>query len=87
MQRIKFMMKHFLHQPLWFKIMATSTFLISIIFSSSFFSNQTVYESCSKLTAAVFFGAYGFKMRGNLKTAVILFGAAAICLVLSILAL
>jgi hypothetical protein len=87
MQRTKFMVKHFLNQPLWFKILVTSTFLISIIFSSSFFSNQAVYESFSKLAAAVFFGTCGYKMRGNLKTAVILFGAAAICLILSITAI
>jgi len=87
MRRIKFMMIHFLKEPLWFKVLITSTFLISIIFSSSFFSNHAVYESCAKFAAAIFFCAYGYKMRRNLKTAVILFGAAAICLVLAIVAI
>ena len=87
MQRIKFMNKQFLKEPLWFKILISTTFLISIIFSSSFFSNNAYYQSCSKLAAAIFFCAYGIKMRRNLQISVILFTLAVICIYLSILAI
>ena len=55
MQRIKFMCKQFLREPIWFKILITVTLLISIVFSNSFFSNHAYYQSCSKLAAAIFF--------------------------------
>jgi hypothetical protein len=87
MQRIKFMIKQFLKEPLWFKILISTTLLISFIFSSSFFSNNAYYQSCSKLTAAIFFCAYAIKMRRNLVTSVILFTSAVICIFLSILAI
>ena len=87
MQRIKFMMKQFLKEPLWFKILISITLLISIIFSSSFFSNYAYYQSFSKLAAAIFFCAYGIKMRRNLKTSVILFTLSVICIYLSIVAI
>ena len=85
MQRIKFMIKQFLNEPLWFKILISTTFLISIIFSNSFFSNNPYYQSCSKLAAAIFFCAYAIKMRRNLINSVILFTIAGICIFLSIL--
>jgi hypothetical protein len=86
MQRMKFMIKQFLKEPLWFKILISTTLLISFIFSSSFFSNNAYYQSCSKLAAAIFFCAYAIKMR-NLVTSVILFTSAVICIFLSILAI
>lgn len=55
MQRIKFIIKLFLIEPLWFKILISTTLLISIIFSSSLFSNNAYFQSCSKLAAAIFF--------------------------------
>lgn len=86
MQWIKFMIKQFLMEPLWFKILVSTTLLSSIIFSSSFFSNNAYYQSGSKLTAAIFFCAYGIKMRRNLLNSVFLFTAAIVCIYLSILA-
>ena len=87
MHRIKFMIKQFLKEPLWFKILISTTLFISFIFSSSFFSNNAYFQSCSKLAAAIFFCAYGIKMRRNLKISVILFTLAVICIYLSILAI
>jgi len=65
MQRIKFALKQFLYEPLWFKILISTTLLISVIFSSSFFSSNAYFQSCSKLAAAIFFFSYGVKMRRN----------------------
>ena len=87
MHRIKFMIKQFLKEPLWFKILISSTLFISFIFSSSFFSNNAYFQSCSKLAAAIFFCTYGIKMRRNLKNSVILFTLAVICIYLSIIAI
>lgn len=86
MQRIKFMFKQFQKEPLWFKILISITLLISIVFSSSLFSDNAYFQSCSKLAAAIFFCIYGFKMRRNLKTSLIFFTLAGICVFLSILA-
>ena len=83
MHRIKFMIKQFLKEPLWFKILISTTLLISIIFSSSFFSNNAYFQSCSNLV--IFFCTYGIKMRRNLKNYVILFTLAVICIYLSII--
>jgi hypothetical protein len=74
----------FLNEPLWFKLLISSSLVISIVFSSSTFSNDTFYQSISKLAAAIFFCAYGFKMRRNIVTASIMFAAAAICMYLAI---
>lgn len=87
MQWIKFMIKQFLKEPLWFKILISVTLLTSIIFSSSFFSNNAYFQSYSKLAAAIFFCAYAVKFRRNLVTSVILITAAVICIFLSILAI
>jgi len=86
MQRIKFMIKQFLHEPLWFKLLISSTLLISIIFSSSYFSNNAYFQSGSKLAAAIFFCAYASKFKRNLVTSVILYSSAVLCIFLSILA-
>lgn len=86
MQRIKFMIMQFLKEPLWFKILISTTLLISIVFSSSLFSDNAYFRSCSKLAAAIFFCTYGFKMRRNLKNSLIFFTLAGICIFLSILA-
>ena len=61
MHRIKFMIKQFLKEPLWFKILISTTLFISFIFSSSFFSNNAYFQSCSKLAAAIFFCAMVLK--------------------------
>lgn len=86
MQRIIFMIKQFLNEPLWFKILISTTLLISIIFSSTFFSNHAYLQSISKFAAAIFFCAYGIKFRRNLVTMIMLFTAAFLCIYLSWLA-
>ena len=73
MQRIKFMIKVFLNEPLWFKILISVTLLASIILSNSIFSNHPYLQSCSKLAAAIFFCAYGIKFRKNYTTALLFF--------------
>lgn len=85
MWRIKFMIKQFLKEPLWFKILISATLLSSIIFSSSFFSDKSTYQSVSKLAAAIFFCAYGIKMRRNRVNSALLFAAAIICVYLAVL--
>lgn len=87
MLRIKFMFKQFLKEPLWFKILISITLLISIIFSSSLFANNAYYQSFSKLAAAIFFCAYGIKLRSNRLTFVILLTSSVLCIYLSILAI
>ena len=87
MQRIKFMVTQFLNEPLWFKILISTSLLISIIFSSSYFSNTAYFQSYSKLAAAIFFCAYGMKMRKSLRTSIILFTSAVLCIYLSIQAI
>ena len=84
MQRIKLMIKMFLNEPLWFKILISITFLTSIILSSSIFSNHAYLRSCSKLAAAIFFCAYGIKFRRNFKTALLFYVCSVICIFLSI---
>lgn len=84
MQRIKLMIKVFLNEPLWFRILISITLLASIILSSSFFSNHAYLRSCSKLAAAIFFCAYAIKFRRNFKTALIFYACTIICFLLSI---
>jgi hypothetical protein len=87
MQRIKLMVQLFLKEPLWFKLLISFTLLSSIILSSSTFSNMPAYQSISKLAAAIFFCAYGFKLRMNRLISILFFTVAAICIYLAFLAL
>jgi len=87
MHRIKFMIKQFLTEPLWFKLLISTTLLISVIFSSSYFSNHAYFQSGSKLAAAIFFIAYGIRLRRSRVTAIILFTSAAVCIYLAIQAI
>ena len=82
MQRIKVLIKQFLKEPLWFKILISTTLLIAIIFSSSFFSSNAYYQGFSKLAAAIFFCAYGIKFRKSRVNSIIFFTATAICIYL-----
>lgn len=84
MHRIKLMIKVFLNEPLWFKILISITFLASIILSSSFFSNHAYLRSCSKFAAAIFFCAYAIKFRKNFKTAILFYACSVICIFLFI---
>lgn len=86
MQRIKFMFQLFLNEPLWFKILISTTLLISFVFSSSFFSDHAYFQSVSKLAAAIFFSAYGVKMLRNRMNSILFFSLAGVCMYLAILA-
>lgn len=81
MQRIKFIYKLFLSEPLWFKTLIIAMLLISVIFSNSSFNDY--YRSCAKLAAAVFFCAYGIKFRRNTQIFVLFLALAVICIYLS----
>lgn len=83
MQRIKFMYTQFSREPLWFKILISSALAGTIIFSSSFFPEDSYYQVIAKLAAALFFITYGIKFRKNTQTSVIFFAVAAVCLYLS----
>lgn len=84
MEQIKFMIRHFLKEPLWFKILIIVSLVISIVFSSTLFSTQPYFQSSSKLAAAFFFSAYGINMRKNVKISGLFFILAGLCLFLSI---
>jgi|GEM_PF-5931352 len=84
MQRLKFIYRFYLMQPLWFKILAPAALLASIILSSSSFGDRADYEGGAKLAAAVFFGMWGLQFRRNRQLAVIFFALAALSLYLSV---
>ncbi|WP_173107208.1 hypothetical protein [Bacillus sp. KH172YL63] len=79
MQRIKCMINQFLSEPLWFKALIITTLLCSIIFSSSLFAGHDGFQGFSKIAAAIFFGAYGIKMRRNLRLSILFFILAGVC--------
>lgn len=83
MQRLKFMGKLFLREPLWFKMLASTALLISILFSSSLFSDYSYSQSAGKLSAAVFFCIFGIKMRYNRHVAFVFYAIAALSLYLA----
>jgi hypothetical protein len=87
MKWLKVMIRVFLNEPLWFKILVTVTFIASIVLSNSIFSNHAYLQGCSKLAAAIFFCAYGIKFRGNFRTALLFFSCAVICIYLSIVSI
>ncbi|WP_059174073.1 hypothetical protein [Bacillus sp. FJAT-27445] len=84
MMRIKFMFKQFLKEPFWFKLLIITTLVSSILFSSSLFTGNVYFQSLSKLAAAIFFVAYGFKFRYNRLILCIFTTVAALCIYLSI---
>lgn len=84
MQQMRLMFLQFLKEPLWFKILIPTTLLISIVFSSSLFAENAIFQVYSKLAAAIFFCAYGIKFRSNLEIFLIFFTLAGICIFLSI---
>ncbi|MDG0794863.1 hypothetical protein OMP38_31580 [Cohnella ginsengisoli] len=84
MQRLKFMYRFFLMQPIWFKILAPAALILSILFSSSLFGEDAGYEGGAKLAAAVFFGLWGLQFRRNRRLAIIFFALAAFSLYLAV---
>jgi hypothetical protein len=83
MQRLKFMGKMFLREPLWFKLLAPATLLISILLSSELFSDNSNSQSIGKLAAAIFFIIFGIKMRYNRRLSIIFYALAALSLYLA----
>ncbi|PQP83552.1 hypothetical protein C0Q44_02275 [Paenibacillus sp. PCH8] len=83
MQQLKGFYTQFLREPLWFKALILTTLLLSIVFSSSTFSEQGNYRSISKLAIAIFFVAYGVKLRGNRKVSIVFIFLALISIYLS----
>ncbi|GGG01523.1 hypothetical protein GCM10010912_52960 [Paenibacillus albidus] len=77
------MIKYFLSEPLWFKLLVGTMLLLSILFSSSLVPDHPYYEGGSKLAAAVFFTAYGINMRRNRKISLIFAALAVVSLILS----
>jgi len=84
MQRLKFMIKMFLDEPLWFKILISIAFLASVILSSSFFLNHPYLHTGSKLAAAIFFCAYAIKFRRNVKISFLFCACSVLCIFLSV---
>ncbi|WHY00208.1 hypothetical protein [Neobacillus sp. DY30] len=80
MKRIIGMIKLFLKEPLWFKLLISLTFLISVIFSGM---ENTAFRSISKLAAAIFFTTYGIKFRYNRLVSMVFFTAALISIYLA----
>lgn len=83
MMRIKFMYKQFLREPLWFKLLTSSTLLVAIVFSNSYFSHNGYYQSAAKFAVAIFFTLYGIKFRRNTRVSVIFFTLTILCIYLS----
>lgn len=83
MQKIKFLFRLWMNEPLWFKCLTVSTLLISIVFSSSVFFHNTNYQSLAKLATAIFFCAFGIIFRRNLKISIIFFSIVVICIFLA----
>ncbi|MFC3798856.1 hypothetical protein [Cohnella sp. GCM10012308] len=83
MQRLKFIYRFYLMQPLWFKISAPAALLASIIFSGSSFGDESFYEGWAKLSAAVFFGLWGARLRSNRQLFIVFFALAALSLYLA----
>lgn len=80
MQQIKAMIGQFLAEPWWFKLLISTTLLISILFSGS---NQADYRSGAKLAAAIFFLAYGVQMRRSRVASLLFFAMAGLSIYLS----
>ncbi|SOC41532.1 hypothetical protein [Ureibacillus acetophenoni] len=87
MRSIKYFFIHFLSEPWWFKLLIIATLFSSIFFSSFLFESQPYLQSFAKLAAAVFFGAYGYKMRRSRMHFRVFSSLALLCIVLAILEL
>jgi Na+-translocating ferredoxin:NAD+ oxidoreductase RnfD subunit len=83
MKRFELFFLSFLQEPLWFKLLVSTTFFASVIFSSTFFSYNAYYDSGSKVAVAIFLGAYGFKLRRTRKYSIPLFFLSGISLYLA----
>jgi hypothetical protein len=68
---------------LWFRAVLGTSLLMSIIFSSSAFTLGGYAGSISKLSAAIFFFAFGMKMRRNRLISLVFLGISVWCLYLA----
>jgi len=84
---MKSMVKLFQIEPLWFKAFIIITLLTTIVFSSSAFSGNSIYEGISKLAAGIFFSIYGYKMKMNRNVSIVFYVLAGLCFVLALLAI
>lgn len=84
--RLKGMFKLFQLEPLWFQTFILIILLITIVFSSTAFSGNSLYEGISKLAASIFFAVYGYKLNMNRKVSIIFYVLAGLCFVLGVLA-
>lgn len=84
MRRLKFIYRFYLRQPLWFRILAPAALLASIFFSSSFFADESLYDGWAKLAAAIFFGAWGSRLRSNRQLLIVFCALAALSLYLAV---
>jgi len=84
MQRVKFMYRQFISEPLWYKFTVITMLLIAIIFSSSVFSDNAYLQSLAKLAAAIFFAIYGVRFRRTRRLVIIFFGLSLVCLFLAV---
>jgi len=81
----KSMFKLYQIEPLWFKVFIIIILLTTIVFGSSAFSGNSIYEGISKLAAGIFFSVYGYKMKMNRNVSIIFFVLAGLCFVLAAL--
>ncbi|MCA0988419.1 hypothetical protein [Guptibacillus algicola] len=81
MGRIRWMVKHFMREPLWFKVLIIVTLLTAIILSNSTFGASL--QSLAKLAAAIFFISYGVKLRHSRLVSTIMFLVAGVSLYLA----
>jgi hypothetical protein len=79
MKKIKLFAGLFFREPAWFKVLIAGSLLLSILFSSSVFSGDA-FQGASKAAAAVFFGAWGIKLKASRGASVAMFLLSAACL-------
>lgn len=85
MKTLKSMYYQFIREPLWFKVFISLTFLASILFSSSLFSDYAYSNIVAKLAAAIFFCSYGIKMRRNRQISVIFFVLTVVSIIVALI--
>jgi hypothetical protein len=84
MKKIKLFAGLFLREPRWFKILIAGSLLLSILFSSSVFDGYSFFQGASKAAAAIFFGAWGIKLKASRGAAAAMFAASVVCLGLAV---
>ncbi|GGO08304.1 hypothetical protein [Saccharibacillus kuerlensis] len=80
-QQLKGLYAMFLREPLWYKVLIVSALAAAIVFSSSTFNVHV--QAGAKLAAAVFFGAYATRFRGNRWLFMILIALMILCVLLA----